>query len=172
MTTSRATDLLWGGAVLFALIAVALGVWPVSSRVPNVPGAMAARPPASAAATNVDDATVRVDVFAAGHIPPRTRWTPPAVDTMPLGLAPDPAAAAALAAGQTDAPDPPRFYGTVTDSRGIAALIRLPNAADARLFHVGDGARGWRIVAVTPERATVVGPDGVRTSLRLPRAAP
>jgi hypothetical protein len=170
----RVADALWIAALALAVVALALLVWPASARVPEAPAAAprpatpatpAARPPRDVV---LADSVVRADPFSPGRVAPRARWAPPAQDTLPPGLAPDPAAAAALGTGAGDAPEPPRFYGTVTDGAGPAALLRFPGAAASALYHAGDRERGWRVLRVSPTRVTVAAPDGARLTLRLP----
>src|SRR5205085_1131251 len=81
---------------------------------------------------------------------PRVRWAPPPVDTMPPGLAPEPAAAE-----PERVVEPPRFYGTMTDAGGPAALLRFPGAPNAQLYHQGDRAGAWRVGRITADRVTV-----------------
>jgi hypothetical protein len=166
---NRLADGLWSAALALALVAVALLVWPASARVAEpppaapAPRAAAVRPPSDVV---LADAVVRVDPFSAGRAAPRTRWAPPAVDTTPPGLAPDPRALAAME-GRVDDVEPPRFYGTVTDADGTAALLRFPGVDASQLYHVGARERGWRVLRVAAERVVVAAPDGTRLTLRL-----
>ncbi|AHG91942.1 hypothetical protein J421_4405 [Gemmatirosa kalamazoonensis] len=162
----RVADVLWAGAALFGAVAAAALAWPASGRVPELPAVAAlAAPRAAPAVPPTSDAVVRADVFAIGHAPPRARWAPPPVDTLPPGLAPDPSAASEV---ETPVVEPPRFYGTVTDAAGPAALLRPPGAAESRLFRAGDLAGRWRVRRVLPDRVTLASPDGAPVTLRLP----
>ncbi len=170
MRAAVVADALWGAALALSAAAVALLAWPARAPVRDVP------PPSLAARATVGtpplaDVTVTHDVFAAGHTPPRARWTPPEPDTLPPGLAPDPVAAAALStlggAGAADAYERPRFYGTVIDAVSAGALLRFPGTPAAQLYRVGARERGWRVLAVTPERVRLAAPSGEALTLRL-----
>jgi hypothetical protein len=162
----RVADLLWGAALLLGTVALVAAVWPASARVPELPPAALVAPPSVRvpSAPAASDVAVRADVFAAGHVPPRARWAPPPVDTMPPGLAPEPAAAARA----PSAIEPPRFYGTVSDAGGFAALLRFPGAPNAQLYRPGDRAGAWRVGRVAIDRVTVAAPGGTLLTLRLP----
>ena len=164
-SAERVTDLLWGTALLLGTVALVASVWPASVGVPELPPAALAAP-SRASTPSVPlaaEVAVRADVFAAAHTPPRVRWAPPPVDTMPPGLAPEPAAAE-----PERVVEPPRFYGTMTDAGGPAALLRVPGAPNAQLYHQGDRAGAWRVGRITADRVTVAAPGGTLMTLRLP----
>jgi hypothetical protein len=179
----RVADLLWGAALLLGTIAVGARWWPANVRARALPPLVPAVVPVVRQAPPVDpalvDAVTRSDVFAPGHTAPRVRWAPPSPDTLPPGLAPDPAAADALplpnatlgAPNDSSAGgEPPRFYGTVIDPRGASALLWLDRRVPgAQLYREGDRAGGWRVLRVEADRVTLASSDGGRVTLRLRR---
>jgi hypothetical protein len=166
MRPNALADALWGATAVLTVTAALLVVWPAGVPRHELPRVVPAMPTATSIPKPVVDAVLRADVFAPGHVPPRVRWSPPPVDTMPPGLAPDPAAAA-----EDRAVDAPRFYGTIVDADGAAALLRFPGAPAASLVHEGVRVRGWRVARVTPERAVLVAPGGTRVTVRLSRTS-
>ena len=60
------------------------------------------------------------------------------------------------------AADPvPHLYGIVNGGQGSAALLRLdPARRGSRLFHLGDGAAGYRVRSIGADRVELDGPSG------------
>jgi hypothetical protein len=170
--SGRVADVLWIAAAVLTIVAVIARLWPVRPDGRELPTFADTAPAAMRAATPAPslDSVVATNVFSAHRAPPRRRWVPPAPDTLPPGLAPDPIAAADLRATAPTGDGPPRFYGTVIDPRGAAALLWLdPAVPGAQLYREGARAAGWRVMHIDAERVQLGAAGGQRVTLRLTR---
>lgn len=176
---SALADALLALALAMAAVGAALLVWRPAPRVPELrpsvppPPAPARAAPASADAA-LEAAVVRGNLFSPARTPPRVRYLPP--DAGGVGGAPEPFAEPTPGSPAEPPPprgpdDAPQFYGTVIGPppEGARALLRLDGRAPgARLYAEGEGAAGWRVVRVEPERVVLAGAGG-RVTLRLPQ---
>lgn len=174
----RALDIVSGVFVLAAISFVARrGIDPVTPR----PPAMNALSNASAAVVHVDSSSsllVARNVFSATRRAPTTRFTPPGTE---LGV---PSAVSVAAMPSTMASDSlniatstqldaaPHLYGIVTEDGVRRALLLLSARGGVpRLFAVGEGSGGFRVVSVVADRVILASASGVRTLRLVSRAS-
>jgi hypothetical protein len=157
-------------AAVFSAAAAALRVWTPSADVVELPWTNAGD---SLVVVASDDTTaaerfVLANVFSARRTPPMTRYSPPESDSMGV-MTMDPAMAGSpidsllMTEGAV-----PGLFGTVTTPEGARALLFLDPSLDGpRLYAVGEGAAGYRVVSIEPRVVVVRGPSG-RVVLRMP----
>ena len=145
-------------------------------------------PPAMSTWSNEPTLSVRVDssatvmvarnVFSATRRSPTVRFTPPGTD---LG-APSSASAAVMPSAMgmdslsvaTGAPvdAAPHLYGIVTEDGVRRALLLLSARGDVpRLFAVGEGSGGFRVVSIVADRVILASAAGTRTLRLVSRAS-
>lgn len=132
---------------------------------PPAPGEGAALPASGDPA--LAEEVILANVFSPHRAPPESRWTPPE-------------AVRDSAAGDTDVPMPPDesmvmedetgvplLFGTLVGASGRQALLQLdPAQPGSRLYAVGEGDGGYRVISIAPRSVVLVGPGG-RMTLRL-----
>ncbi len=108
---------------------------------------------------------VLANVFSARRTPPTSRYAPPDETTDASGGVVE---MPAESSGAEQAPaGTPRLLGTVVGPQGTQALLQLdPYAGQPRLYSVGDRDAGFRVIAISPRSAVLVGPQG-RVTVRL-----
>lgn len=108
---------------------------------------------------------VLANVFSVRRTPPTSRYAPPDATTDASG------GVVEIPAASSDAEQvpagTPRLLGTVVGPQGTQALLQLdPYAGQPRLYSVGDRDGGFRVIAISPRSAVLVGPQG-RVTVRL-----
>jgi hypothetical protein len=159
-------------AAAFAATALALRVWTPSADVASLPWIDTSD---SVIVLVPDDSTaaerfVLANVFSARRTPPMSRYTPPESGSDSTGgmmsdsaMAGSPIDSLMMTEGAV-----PGLFGTVTTPEGARALLFLDPSLDGpRLYAVGDGAAGYRVVSIEPRVVIVRGPQG-RVVLRMP----
>lgn len=108
---------------------------------------------------------VLANVFSARRTPPTSRYAPPDATTDASGGVVEMSAESPSAEEEPAAA--PRLLGTVVGPQGTQALLQLdPYAGPPRLYSVGDRDAGFRVIAISPRSAVLVGPQG-RVTVRL-----
>lgn len=173
MTSPRVVRrLAWGTALLSVALGGVLWVLPPSVHVAPAPPlvlAGMARQPAPAADPAIAEDIVLSNVFARSRSAPTSRFTPPELAgdsangaTGEVPMMPPEGSPVMAAAGEV-----PRLFGTVVGPAGTRALLQLdPSIPDPRLYDVGDGDGGYRVIAIAPRTVVLRGPGG-RVTLRL-----
>jgi hypothetical protein len=125
-------------------------------------------PPLDTISSVAAEEIVLANAFSMSRTPPSARYLPPESDEAMAG-------GAMMSAGSVEPPvddallsgDVPRLYGTVVQSDGARALLRLdPDRESPQLYRVGDRGGPFRVVSITPRRVVLNGPQG-RVTLTL-----
>ena len=165
----RLVPILQAVTVTGLIAAAALFAWPPNATVapiaPTLPALAVAVPHMSTTTSALTDTIVNANVFSLTRKPPTNRTfvaapTEPQVELTPSG--------SYIANGgigdslATAGGDPvPHLYGVVDGSQGAAALLRLdPARRGSRLFHLGEGAAGYRVHSIGADRVELDGPTG------------
>ena len=169
-------------AIVIAVAVVLLFWRPGDAVTPRAPR-IAAIPPTAPPRANVDTAATVIiahNVFSATRRAPTQRFVPASEETGALtneaaGGAMSMLSPAMLATGGDSAGTggavgndaPPRLYGIVAQDGVRRALLLLTDSGGPpRLYAVGDGQRGYRVMSIEPDRVVLATSTGLRT-LRL-----
>ena len=178
-TPIRLVPILQAVTVTGLLVAGALFASPpnisVAPVAPTLPALAATVPPMPTTAAALTDGIVNANVFSLTRKAPLERTFvaapgDPQVDPISNGLV--------IANGgigdslATPAADPvPHLYGVVGGPQGAAALLRLdPTRKGSRLFHLGEGAAGYRVRSIGADRVELDGPTGAIVLTLSPKA--
>jgi hypothetical protein len=152
-------------ALLTALAAITVLIWPVSVSVPTTTRAVPAPPPRPAAIARTDSLAavlVNTNLFSGTRRAPRERFRLPGNEPV-VDLAPAP-----LALGATDANEGPQLFGIVQLDGAPRALLQVASDSPPRLLAVGDRAGRWRVQRIGTDRVELQSASGSRT-VRLSR---
>ena len=178
-TPIRLVPILQAVTVTGLLVAGALLAWPpnisVAPIAPTLPALAAADPAMTTTASALTDSIVNANVFSLTREAPRDR-TFVAAPGDPLA---DPMSSGSVIANggigdslaTPDADPVPHLYGVVGGPQGAAALLRLdPMRKGSRLFHLGEGAAGYRVRSIGADRVELDGPTGAIVLTLSPKA--
>ncbi len=170
MTSPRLLVAALQGVTVAALaMAAALLAWPADVQVapadPVVTPLASPQPVTPSPAATLTDSIVNANIFSRTREAPddRTFAAAPSDAVEPEVTAGEYDADAGLTDGTTaiDAEPVPALYGVVNGPTGRAALLRLdPGTTAARLYHLGDGANGYRLRSIGTDRVELSGPSG------------
>ena len=176
----RLVPILQAVTVTGLLVAGALFAWPpnitVAPIAPTLPALAAAVPPMATTAAALTDSVVSANIFSLTREAPLDRTFVAA----PIDPQADPMASGLVIANggigdslaTPDADPVPHLYGVVDGPQGAAALLRLdPQRKGSRLFHLGDGAGGYRVRSIGRDRVELDGPNGAIVLTLSPKAA-
>lgn len=156
------------GAILIAVVGVALLVWPARATVPpynrSIPSAptLAVTTPAEFPAR---DSIVTANLFSGSRRAPRERFRLPGTEVYVDPIPVTPAVGA-------DAPDVgPELFGIVTTDGTPRALVQIARDSTPRLVAVGEVIGRWRVQQIGADRAVLSSSVGTRI-VRLSRRAP
>ena len=149
--------------------AAVLLAWPPNVRVepiaPTLPKLAAAAPALPRAATSLTDSIVNANIFSLTREAPddRTFVAAPVDPTVDASAANSSTANAGVgdSLATTNGDPVPHLYGVVNGPLGTAVLLRLdPARRGSRLFHIGEGAAGYRVRRIGADRVELDGPSG------------
>ncbi len=149
--------------------AAVLLAWPpdvsVAPIAPTLPALAAAAPALPAAATSLTDSIVNANIFSLTREAPddRTFVAAPVDPTVDATMANSSTANAGVgdSLATTNGDPVPHLYGVVNGPLGTAVLLRLdPARRGSRLFHIGEGAAGYRVRRIGADRVELDGPSG------------
>jgi hypothetical protein len=164
LRATTATALLAGVALL--LVPSNVSVTPLG--LPELPVVPDAPFGARAQADSLAEDIILYNLFSASRVAPSRRYPASGVPGAPDEDVPG------MAAGGGSSPSAgftPALAGTVVSERpgGSMALLQLTSAdATPRLYAVGEGAGGYRVVSIEARSVVLAGPRG-RVVLRLPQ---
>lgn len=165
----RLVPILQAVTVMGLVAAAVLFAWPPNTSVapiaPSLPALADAAPPMTHTASALTDSIVDANIFSLTREAPLERTfvaapSDPQIDPMASGTYTanggigDSLATASL--------EPvPHLYGVVDGPQGSAALLRLDSMRKgSRLYHLGEGAGGYRVRSIGTDRVELDGPTG------------
>ena len=158
------------GVTVTGLVAAAvLLAWPpdvdVAPITPTLPALAAAAPGLRTTSASLTDSIVDANIFSLTREAPdnRTFVAAPVDPTADAAFSNSSSANAGVgdSLGTTNADPVPHLYGVVNGPLGTAALLRLdPARKGSRLFHIGEGAAGFRVRSIGVDRVELDGPSG------------
>jgi hypothetical protein len=152
-------------ALLLALAAGVLLVWPATVAIAPAPRAAPTPPPrpaALAAGDSVRDVIVATNLFSGSRRAPRERFQLPG--SAPMVELPSPSAPTPLG----DVDTGPQLFGIVQLDGTPRALVQSARDSTPRLVAVGERVGRWRVQRITTDRVDIQSSTGTRT-LRLSR---
>jgi hypothetical protein len=165
----KLVPILQGVTVAGLAAAAVLLAWPpevvVAPIAPTLPALAAAAPAVPSTATSLTDSIVNANIFSLTREAPDNRtFVAAPVDPMVDATAANSSTANAGVGDSlaTTNDDPvPHLYGVVNGPTGPAVLLRLdPARKGSRLFHIGEGAAGFRVRSIGVDRVELDGPSG------------
>lgn len=165
--TPGAVELL---ALLLALAAAIVLVWPAAVTIPAVERSAPTPPVRPAVAPPSDslrDAIVATNLFSGSRRAPRERFRLPGTEP----LAPLPTEPLPLPPGASEPMVGPQLFGIVQVDGTARALLQVQSDLPPRLVAVGDRVGGWRVQRIAADRIELQSSSGTRT-VRLSRRSP
>ena len=149
--------------------AAVLLAWPPDVTVapvnPKLPALATVAPPARTAPASLTDSIVNENIFSLTREAPdnRTFVAAPVDPTAEASTMNSYTANAGVgdSLATTNGDPVPHLYGVVNGPLGIAVLLRLdPARRGSRLFHIGEGAAGFRVRSIGVDRVELDAPSG------------
>ncbi len=168
-TRLRLVPILQAVTVTGLIAAAALFAWPPNTTVaplaPTLPALAAAVPLMSTTTSALTGTIVNANVFSLTRKAPVDRTFVAAPTEPQTELTPSGSYTANGGIGDSlstpDSDPVPHLYGVVDGPQGAAALLRLDAARrGSRLFHLGEGAAGYRVRSIGADRVELDGPTG------------